>query len=114
MACRVKDPHLAWACSSLLAPPAGMRCVWACALRLRSARPRMHVSLISSTAVAPAACQADLIQAAQEERARSLKLKKASKQQAAHAAAQLLQAPSGFSGFANRHLQVRLVGLVIC
>jgi hypothetical protein len=49
--------------------------------------------------------QAELIQAAQEER-RKLKLKKASKQQAAHAAEALFQAPSGLAAFTNKILQV--------
>jgi hypothetical protein len=49
--------------------------------------------------------QAELIQAADEER-RKLKLKKASRQQAAHAAEALFQAPSGFAAFTNKILQV--------
>lgn len=48
------------------------------------------------------------MQAAQEERAhKPKKLKKASKQQAAHAAEALFQAPSGFEAFATKLLQVR-------
>lgn len=51
--------------------------------------------------------QDELIQAAQEERVRRHKLHKASKQQAAHAAEALLQAPAGLTGFAQKLLQVR-------
>lgn len=51
--------------------------------------------------------QSELIQAcAQEERERRHKLKKASKQQAAHAAEALFSAPAGLSGFATKLLQV--------
>jgi hypothetical protein len=50
--------------------------------------------------------QTELIKAAQEDRAHRVKLKKASKQQAACAAEALFEAPSGLTAFANKLLQV--------
>lgn len=66
----------------------------------------MHVMVEQGHILHLSCFQADLIQAAQEERVHRLKLKRASKQQAAHAAEALFQAPSGLAAFTNKLLQV--------